>query len=208
MNPDVLNTVEETKEPQASDSKGELDPAILEQMMMTGDNTRGMFTPNEEEVLDENIPEDKLHEETDEEAKVKAGKVTKKFGAYQKKFLADMKKNPDAYMIDTPKGKMNVAEAIKQGYDPATKDFTEEPLESKRDKKLEGLSDSDKEIIKKLTDPSAAHIPSKEAEQYGLSPDDPRVAQMMQQEAPAPEGQAPEGEMDPAMLQAMLGGGM
>lgn len=197
-------------------SASQLDEGTLKEMLMTGDNSGGMFTPNEDEVLDPNLPDDKLHEDVSDKAQVKTGKVTKKFGEYQKKFLADMKKNPEAYMIDTPEGKMNVAEAIKRGYDPSTKEFTEEPITSKRDKELEGLSESDQAIIKQLTDPSAAKIPPKEGEQYGLAEGDPMLA-MMGEEAPAPGGSpleaaipgqapAPEGEMDPAMLQAMLGG--
>jgi hypothetical protein len=186
---------------------GQLDGDILHEMLMTGDNSGGMFTPNEDEVLNKNIPDDKLHEEISDKAQVKTGKVTKKFGEYQKKFLTDMKKNPEAYMIDTPEGKMNVSEAIKRGYDPATKEFTDEPLTSKRDKELEGLSESDKAIIKQLTDPSAAKIPPKEGEALGLEEGNPMLQQAPVPGAPMPgQAPAPEGEMDPAMIQAMLGG--
>ena len=193
-------------------SASQIDEGTLKEMLMTGDNSGGMFTPNEDEVLDPNLPDDKLHEEVSDKAQVKTGKVTKKFGEYQKKFLVDMKKNPEAYMIDTPEGKMNVAEAIKRGYDPSTKEFTDEPITSKRDKELEGLSESDQAIIKQLTDPSAAKIPSKEGEMFGLEAGNPML-QQAQEQAPAPgqapvpgQAPAPEGEMDPAMIQAMLGG--
>lgn len=211
-----MNPIEKDLGKEEKKSGSQLDESTLQEMLMTGDNSGGMFTPNEDEVLDPNLPDDKLHEDVSDKAKVKTGKVTKKFGEYQKKFMDDMKKNPEAYMIDTPEGKMNVAEAIKRGYDPATKEFSDEPITAKRDKELEGLSESDKAIIKQLTDPSAAKIPPKEGEQYGLAEGDPMLA-MMGGEAPAAGGSpleaeipgqapAPEGEMDPAMLQAMLGG--
>ena len=183
-------------------SASQIDEGTLKEMLMTGDNSGGMFTPNEDEVLDPNIPDDKLHEEVSDKAQVKTGKVTKKFGEYQKKFLVDMKKNPEAYMIDTPDGKMNVAEAIKRGYDPSTKEFTDETITSKRDKELEGLSESDQAIIKQLTDPSAAKIPPKEGEMFGIEAGNP----MLQQAPALGQAPAPEGEMDPAMIQAMLGG--
>ena len=211
-----MNPIEKDLGKEEKKSGSQLDESVLQEMLMTGDNSGGMFTPNEDEVLDPNLPDDKLHEDVSDKAKVKTGKVTKKFGEYRKKFMDDMKKNPEAYMIDTPEGKMNVAEAIKRGYDPATKEFSDEPITAKRDKELEGLSESDKAIIKQLTDPSAAKIPPKEGEQYGLAEGDPMLA-MMGGGAPAAGGSpleaaipgqapAPEGEMDPAMLQAMLGG--
>lgn len=209
MNPIEKDLGKQDQEKSAS----QLDEGTLKEMLMAGDNSGGMFTPNEDEVLDPNLPDEKLHEEVSDKAQVKTGKVTKKFGEYQKKFLADMKKNPEAYMIDTPEGKMNVAEAIKRGYDPSTKEFTEEPITSKRDKELEGLSESDKAIIKQLTDPSAANIPPKEGEMFGLEEGNPMLQQAQAPgqvpelgQIPGQEAPTPEGEMDPAMIQAMLGG--
>jgi hypothetical protein len=187
-----------------------IDPGLLNTLIKAGENKEGMISLDKKEVKKkkEMKKEEPLFKEEDEDAKLKPGKVSKKLGKYTERFLFDMKKNPDKYMIDTPRGKMSVQDAIKQGYDPATKDFTDETPDVMIDKKLSGLSKSGKEKIKSLLDPKRAQVPAEEAATMGVEEGSPLVAGQEpaptgpQQGAPQ-EGEAP---INPEML-AMLGGG-
>lgn len=199
LNPEELKLGEDNQEEKESEqkSKGELDGAILEEMIMTGENTDGMFTPNKDEVLNENDPDDALHAEIDEDAKIKTGKVGKKFGKYQNKFLQDMKKNPEAYMIMTPKGRMKVTEAMKQGYDPVTKEFTDKTAVDELEEGIKGLPEEEQAALRTLTDPKSAHMAPAQGEEMGLEPGNPMMS--------APPGAIPP-EEEEADLAAMLGG--
>ena len=187
-----------------------MDGDILKEMMMTGDNTAGLFEPDPDELLEE---DDEAHEDVDEEAEVKSsGKVTEKGKKYIKLFQDELKDNPGEFMINTPKGQMTVKEAIKQGFNPETGDFEEAP-EDTINGMLDGLNDADKEGIRGLLDPSRANIPPADAAKYGLDPSNHMVQQqasvpeeaMMQQGVPMPQEQAaPQSGAD---IAALLGGG-
>ena len=203
---------------QSNDGGRKMDEEVLKEMMMTGDNTNGLFEPNEEELLDE---DEKAHEDVDEEAEVKSsGKVTEKGKKYIKLFQDELKDNPGEFMINTPEGQMTVKEAIKRGFNPETGEFDEAP-EDKLNGMLEGLNDADKEGIQGLLDPRNANIAPADAAKFGLDPSNPMVQQpaasavpgqeaMMQQGmpqgTPLPQEQAgaPQGGAD---IAALLGGG-
>lgn len=198
-----MNEEEDLKE----ESKQQFDPDILQKLMAAGENQEGNVTIEPEDDI--NPETDKpLFMEVDKKAENKPGKIKRKLGKYAEKFVFDMKKNPEKYMIETPRGLMTIEEAIKQGYDPATKDFTDKGSKEAFEESLEGMSESTKEAIKRITSPENVQMPQAVAEGMGIEGDNPMVAGAMAQEMPpqmmqgAPEGQ----EVSPEML-ATLGGG-
>ena len=192
------------------------DDETFKQILMTGDNTEGLFTPNDDK---EEEKEDPKHEEVHEDAKVKQIKITKAQGKYAKKFKEDIMKNPSQYKVNTPKGEMTIAEAMKKGYNPITKRFEKDKSgEEIKKKHLEGLNPTDRAKLEELTSPSAARIAPKDAQAMGLPSDSPMIEGQAQPQTalqqamppqgaptPSPEGQAapsPEG-MD---INSLLGG--
>lgn len=210
------------KEPEEKDTAEKIDDDLFEQMLMSGDNSEGLFTPKEKEDKD-----NPLHEDVDEKAKVKQVKITEKKGKYAKKFVEDITKNPNDYKVQTPKGEMTIAEAMRKGYNPITKRFEKDKSsEAIKEKHLSGLNNAQRSKLEEITSPSAAHMAPKDAEAMGLPPDSPMIDGMGQPPmapqagaqttaipseatgAPAPmPGQAPatgqEGGLD---IASMLGG--
>jgi len=177
-----------------------LDPETVEQMLLTGENTEGMFTPDEKK---EKEGEAKIHEDVDKEAKVSVGKAAEPKGKYQKMFTKNLLEKPDEYKIMTPKGEMTVAEAISKGYNPITKRFdrAHDQAELKK-KKLSALNDADREALEKFTSPEAAQVAPADAEKYGLAPG----SRMIKQEAPMGGAPAMPAPAAPNNVAAMLGG--
>lgn len=194
MNEEEMLEEETEKEP--SEKDGKFDSELVNKMLATGENQEGMIQELPEE---ESEP---LFQEKDESAQTKVGKVKQKLGKHIDAFLFDMKKNPDKYMIETPQGKMKIEDAIKRGYDPATKDFTEKPPKQAFEEMLSGLSDTGKQAIMDLSDPSKAELPPDEAAAMGLEEESP----MIRGNAQPPQEETPPG-IDPNML-AIMGGGM
>ena len=182
------------KKPEPDKTKAEsFDEETFKQILMAGDNTEGLFKP---EI------------KVDEDAKIKQGEVSKPKGKYVKKFKEDISKNPQDYKVQTPKGEMTIAEAMRKGYNPITKRFEKEKsADAIKEKHLSGLNDADKSKLEELTNPAAAHLAPKDAEAMGLPSDSPMVDGNTppQPAMPvAPEGQVPaEGGPDIASL---LGG--
>jgi len=201
MNEEELELKEDEPKEDLAASKQQFDPAILSSMINAGENQTGMITVEPEEK--EGEKNEPLFTEVEEENKVKPGKVKKKLGKYVEKFLFDMKKSPEKYMIQTPKGLLSIEEAIKQGYDPATKDFTDKGSKEQFDESLNALSESGRENIKRITAPENIRMPQSAAEGMGIDEQNPMVAGM-QEQAMQPEQEQP--QIDPGML-AALGGG-
>lgn len=240
MQPDITNMLGETEAPEEENPLKNLEEASKEagkkpkkskedlenfddetfnQILMAGDNSEGLFTPDENKEEEKENPR---HAEVDEDAKVKQVKVKGAKGKYANKFKEDITKNPQDYKVQTPKGEMTIAEAMRKGYNPITKRFEKDksPEEVKK-KHLEGLNDADKAKLEELTSPSAAHIAPKDAQAMGLPGDSPMIdgnvpqptgQPMPPQEAMTvpqgatqvpPEG-APQGGLD---INALLGGG-
>ena len=80
--------------------KESIDSSVIENMLMTGENSEGMFEP-EEKKPEEGEPE--IHEEQDEKAKAKIPDGAKPEGKYVKDFKNDMLKHPDDYKVMTPR---------------------------------------------------------------------------------------------------------
>ena len=208
MNDEELE-MEDIEEEEKPSGKQQFDSDVLRSMINTGENQAGMVTIDAKDGINPDT-EKPLFTEVEEENKVKPGKIKKKLGKYIEKMLFDMKKNPEKYMLETPRGMMTIEEALQQGYDPATKDFTEKGTKQDFEESLAALSESGRENIKRITSPEAAQMPQSQAEALGVDPNDPMVAQAAMQEGAMPEGApqagpAPEG-ISPEIL-AALGGG-
>lgn len=197
MNEDILNqlgnTSEEPTEEETVDTKKKrtspLDDEVLASMMANGDNTKGMFEPDESEVKDK---DEKLHEDPDKDVKLKTKGDAKPSDKYKDKFKEDMIKNPDKYFVDTPKGQMSIKEAKEQGYDPVTRRFKKRK-DNSREAMLSEVNDKDKEAMQKLMDPAQLGLAPADAEGLGVRPDSPMVKQAspLGQPAQAPTPMSP-----------------
>ena len=185
MNEDILNqlgqpseepTEESTVETKKKSSSKPLDDEVIASMMANGDNTRGMFEPDESEVIDKN-KKDKLHEDQDKDVKLKTKGDAKPSDKYTAEFQKDMVKNPEKYYINTPKGKMTVKEAQEQGYNPTTKRFRAGKNTKREEQLLSQLNDKDRAAIEKLMDPSQVGLAPADAQAMGLKPDSKMIRQ-------------------------------
>lgn len=159
----------EVKPEEKKKSSGKpLDDEVIASMMANGDNTRGMFEPDESEVIDKDKKE-KKHEDQDDSAKLKTKGNAKPSEKYKTEFQKDMLKNPEDYMINTPKGEMTVKEAMQKGYDPITKRFNNSAAKKKEDI-LNQLNDKDRAAVEKLFDPSQVGLAPADAQSLGISP--------------------------------------
>lgn len=203
---DPLQKLNELENKPNSNAPGKRDfdnDAVLE-MLMTGENTEGMFTPNKEET-------DKEKEE-DETLKADIGTTTNVSKKYQKALLEDMIKNPDKFKIDTPEGEMTVKEALEKGYNPVTKQFGENKFKKKKDELLSQLNEDDKAKVERMTSPEAAGLAPADAEMMGLPGGMPAgpMPGAMPEGAPIegqPEQPAETGGMN-AIASLLCGGGM
>ena len=170
---------EEIKVPDKKKSSGKtIDAEILQQLMSNGDNSKGMFEPNEDELLEEN---EKAHEDQDEDVKIKTKGKAEPSKKYEKEFQKDMIKNPENYYINTPKGEMTVKEAIQKGYNPITKRFNNAST-NKKEQVLSQLNNKDRAAVEKLFDPSQVGLAPADARAMGLKPDSPMIAQQSPEE--------------------------
>ena len=220
MNEDILNQLgqpseEPTDEVKVEDKKKssgkQIDDSIIASMIANGDNTKGMFEPDESEVTDK---EDKLHEETDEDAKLKTKGDAKPSEKYATEFQKDMLENPEDYYINTPKGKMSIKEALQKGYDPVTKRFNNQ-ANKKKEETLAMLNDKDRAAVEKLMDPSQVGLAPADAQAMGLPSNSKMIRQTNPMEgtpmsSPSP-AQAPtqmsEPEVQPTPdINSLLGG--
>lgn len=181
-----------SKEKNKKDAKGnkKLDSETLEEMLMTGENTNGMFEP---EVKEPEGNEPKLNEEVDEDAKrnFEKNKATPS-EKYTKAFSNDLLKHPEDYTINTPQGEMTIAEAIRKGYNPITKRFEEaHNQDAIKEKYLNQLNEADRMGIEQITDPRAAQIAPADAGKYGLNSNSPMVRQPMPEGGIMPQGGMP-----------------
>ena len=190
MNEEILNQLglpnedeEETtsksedkdKEKKKPSKKTIEDDAILS-MIANGDNTKGMFEPDEDEVVDKDKNE-KLHQEVDEDAKIKIRGDAKPSDKYAEKFQEDMMKNPQDYMVNTPKGKMTLKEAREKGYDPITKRFRKQTNSKREQELLAQLNEKDRAAIERMMDPSQVGLAPADAQALGLKPDSKMIRQ-------------------------------
>jgi hypothetical protein len=225
MNEDILAQLGQGQPAPAEEPKAEIkyadkkkstgkqiDEDTLQELLMNGDNTKGMITPSEKERKKSNDDEE-LHEDPDEKAKLKNAGSARPSEKYSTEFQKDMMKNPDKYFINTPRGKMTIKEAMEQGYDPVTHRFNlKEKREKFLDNELKDLNDADKAAIKKLLDPKQVGLAPADAEQMGIDPTNPTIKREepvpAEPVAPVPQGQPmPAAPAQPADIASLLGGG-
>ena len=212
-------TPEIKPEEKKKSSGKQIDDEVIASLLANGDNTRGMFEPDESEVVDKKNKE-KLHEDIDEEAKVKTKGEAKPSEKYKTEFQKDMIKNPENYFINTPKGEMTIKEAQEQGYNPVTKRFNKNKPSKKAQELYSQLNDKDKEAVQKIIDPSQVGLAPADAQSMGIKPDSkmirkenpmegtqmssPSTAQVPTPMSPPTAGPAPtQGAPD---INALLGG--
>lgn len=184
-------------------SKTNFNEEALLNMLMTGDNSTGLFSPNPEEIVED---KNKLHEDTTENIKHEIGETKKVSDKYSTAILEDMKKNPDKYKIQTPKGEMTIDEALKQGYNPITRKFEENKFKKQKDLLMTQLNDEDKKRVEDLSDPKNLGLAPADGKTLGLQPN----SSMIRKAQPVPaEEQTVQPEQTPAAgtgIEALLGG--
>ena len=226
MNEDILNQLGQPSEtPEDGEStelkfdekkkksKTAIDDEVIASMMANGDNTKGMFEPDESEVTDK---DEKLHEDPDKDVKLKTKGEAKPSDKYATQFQEDMVKNPDKYYINTPRGKMTIKEAQEKGYDPTTKRFTLKKNNKREEELLSQLNDKDRAAVEKMMDPSQVGLAPADAASMGLKPDSKMIRQGnpmegTQMSSPSPDQvatpmsapQQPAGQPD---INSLLGG--
>lgn len=189
-----------------------LDEELIASMLLNGDNTQGMFEPKQEELVDTKKKE-KLHEETDKDAKIKTKGAVKPSDKYAEEFQKDMQKNPDKYYVNTPRGQMTIQEAKNKGYDPLTKRFNRNSNNAREQELLAQLNDKDRAAVEKLMDPSQVGLAPADAQALGL----PKTSKMIRPaqtatpeqapaQAPAPAQTQPTGQQPAPDINALLGG--
>ena len=213
-----VKTSEDTKAKKAGKSKDlpNLNEDILSQMLMTGDNEAGMFAPDEKQLEEELEPGEELHEEQDENAKLGKIKGVDAKDEYKKAMAKDLQKHPDKYTIDTPRGRMTVAEAAKQGFNPETMQF-DKSLDEKNEEALSRLNEQDRAKVEEFIDPARVGLAPADADAFGVSetspmrrPTTPTMQQPVGPGAPIPGGlQSPPAQSAPqgTDILSMLGGG-
>lgn len=217
MNEDILSQLgqpseEPTEEIKVEDKKKSsgkpLDDEVIASMIANGDNTKGMFEPDESEVIDKNKKE-KLHEDPDKDVKLKTKGDAKPSDKYATEFQKDMRKNPEKYYINTPKGEMTIKEAMAKGYNPITKRF-DNSVANKKEDTLSQLNDKDRAAVEKLFDPSQLGLAPADAKAMGLKADSNMIRQgnpMEQSPAQAPTPMSPPtAGQAPMHGQALAGG--
>ena len=186
MNEDILNQLgqpseEPTEEVKVIEPKKKsnipLDDEVIASMLANGDNTKGLFQPDESEIVD-NEKDEKLHEDPDKDVKLKTKGNAKPSEKYAAKFQEDMKKNPEDYYIDTPKGRMTVKEAKEQGYDPLTRRFNlKEKGRRGIENVLKDLNPKDQEGFLNMINPKNVGLAPADAQAMGLKPDSKMIRQ-------------------------------
>ena len=186
---DPTEETPEVKPEEKKKSSGKpLDDEVIASMMANGDNTKGMFEPNESEVKDK---DEKLHEDQDKSVKLKTKGDAKPSDKYKTEFQKDMMKNPENYYINTPKGKMTIKEAQEKGYDPTTRRFISKKNTKKEEELLSQLSDKDRKAVEKLMDPSQVGLAPADAQAMGLKPDSKMIRQGNPMEQPTAQVPTP-----------------
>lgn len=230
---DKISKTKSDDNKEKSDKK-KLDEDTIAEILMTGDNTEGMFAPDEKKEDENGI---KLHEEADDDVKKNLDVDAEASKKYIKDFQKDLLKNPEKYTINTPKGKMTITEAMRKGYNPFTKRFDEaNDMDKIKEKHLSRLNDEERSHLENLMNPENVGLAPADAEKFGLSPSNPMIRKpqdataqtgtspmatnVMPQEAVPTQGQAPVPSMPTAPAQggvptqgqpdlsSLLGGGM
>lgn len=167
-NEEELKTQAPTK-PENKPKDNEAANRLLEQMMYSP--TSGDADPMIEidKTTDDDIRDTKVKPEAEELLKILEkgeGEISDK---YRKELLDKALKDPTSVEVETPRGWMTVKDAIGEGFDLTTGDFTNEAIPKVDwEGEISKLDPREQETIRKLTKPGTRQAgPSKPAEAGG-----------------------------------------
>lgn len=167
-NEEELKTQAPTK-PEDKPKDNEAANRLLEQMMYSP--TSGDADPMIEidKTTDDDIRDTKVKPEAEELLKILEkgeGEISDK---YRKELLDKALKDPTSVEVETPRGWMTVKDAIGEGFDLTTGDFTNEVIPKVDwEGEISKLDPREQETIRKLTKPGTRQAgPSKPAEAGG-----------------------------------------
>lgn len=167
-NEEELKTQAPTK-PEDKPKDNEAANRLLEQMMYSP--TSGDADPMIEidKTTDDDIRDTKIKPEAEELLKILEkgeGEISDK---YRKELLDKALKDPTSVEVETPRGWMTVKDAIGEGFDLTTGDFTNEAIPKVDwEGEISKLDPREQETIRKLTKPGTRQAgPSKPAEAGG-----------------------------------------
>lgn len=167
-NEEELKTQAPTK-PEDKPKDNEAANRLLEQMMYSP--TSGDADPMIEidKTTDDDIRDTKVKPEAEELLKILEkgeGEISDK---YRKELLDKALKDPTSVEVETPRGWMTVKDAIGEGFDLTTGDFTNEAIPKVDwEGEISKLDPREQETIRKLTKPGTRQAgPSKPAEAGG-----------------------------------------
>lgn len=174
-----------------------------------------------DEIQSQNMGEGLLELEPKEDvfrdkpiAEIKPKEDIEMLGKYSEEIIKDIMSNPAKYKFKSKKhGDLNLKDAMDKGYNPDTDEF-DKPKRKSKEELMNGLSNSDKESINKITDPTSAQIPEKDAEALGVKDDrfikKPSQDELFIPEAPAEDEKQPVASEEESAgmdeLMSMLGG--
>lgn len=178
--------------------------------MMTDDVFNAIQSQNMGDGL-LSLPEAEIDVEDEAQVEYKVGKKFETYGKYTEEILKDIINNPSKYKMKSKKhGEMNLKEALDKGYNPETDEFDRPRIKSKEEL-TEGLSDSDKEAIERITSPESANIPPEDAKALGVTDErfikKPKQEELFVPEAPAEdeaEAEPEEGKEDAAGTEDLI----
>lgn len=131
--------------------------ALLEQMMFSPSSTNADATITLDKTSDESESEAKEREEFKNKKSEDILKVLEEKGdgklsqKYQKQLLDKALKDPSSVEVNTPNGWMTVRDAIDAGFNLATGEFSEEPIEKPDwDAEISKLDPREQETIRRL----------------------------------------------------------
>lgn len=193
----MLGNTEKQAKPLAEEDavpSDKMDGEVLKSML-TADGEGGNFTVKKKEQ--EEVPEkDKVI--------VKPGKVQEKLGKYSKEFMENVMKNPTKFTVETSRGKMTIKDAIVNGWNPKTGEFSDDNIKNNTKKHLDSLNDSDRKTVEKLVDPRNAGIAAADAEAIGMDAEDQMIRRPPEVMAQEEQGGRP--SLTPEQIQKLSGG--
>lgn len=156
--PDVgMPTEQPVEAPKDKPKDKEAEKDLLEQMMFSPSSTSADSTITLNKTSDESEAEAKERKEFENKSSKDILKILEEKGdgklsqKYQKELLDKALKDPSSVEVNTPRGWMTVRDAIDQGFNLVTNDFTDEPIEKPNwDEEISKLDPREQETIRRL----------------------------------------------------------
>ena len=156
--PDVGEQTAPVEPPKDEPKDKEAQADLMEQMMFSPSSTNADSTITLDKTSDESESEAKerkefINKKSEDILKILEekgdGKLSRK---YQKQLLDKALKDPSSVEVNTPQGWMTVRDAIDAGFNLATGEFSEEPIEKPNwEEEISKLDPREQETIRRLT---------------------------------------------------------